>query len=129
LPPLDVRWHEVATDHAGAGHEKDGQGRMFRNAAIGVQDAAREKRDSLPARIEKLLELRAEDPQAHRILWHDLEAERAAIEQAIPDVHSVYGSQDLDEREQRIIDFSNGGFQELAAKPVLAGSGCNFQRH
>lgn len=129
LPPLDVRWHEIKTDHNGAGEERDGQQRMFRNAAIGVQDAAREKRDSLPARLEKMMELRAEDPAAHRILWHDLEREREAIEDAIPSSVSIYGSQDLEEREQAIIDFSDGKFQELAAKPVIAGSGCNFQRH
>jgi hypothetical protein len=47
------------------------------------------------------MEIRAEDPGAHRIIWHDLEDERRAIEHAIPDCVTVYGSQDLDEREQR----------------------------
>ncbi|MDP3859873.1 MAG: DNA methyltransferase [Stagnimonas sp.] len=129
LPPMEVIWHELPVDHTGAGTEKDGQARLFRNAAIGVQDAAREKRDSLPARIEKLMEIRALHPEAHRIIWHDLEAERAAIEAAVPGAISVYGSQDLDKREQAVIDFSEGRFQELAAKPTVAGSGCNFQRH
>ncbi|NID14989.1 DNA methyltransferase [Luteibacter yeojuensis] len=129
LPELDVRWHEIPTNHADAGTEKDGQGRLFRNAAIGVQDAAREKRESLPARVAKLQEIRSEDLAAHRILWHDLEDERRAIEKAVPDAVSVYGSQDLDDREQAIIDFSDGKFRELAAKPVIAGAGCNFQRH
>jgi hypothetical protein len=129
LPPIEVRWHEIPTDHAGAGHEKDGQGRMFRNAAIGVQEAAGEKRRSLEGRIAKMMEIRAEDPLAHRILWHDLEDERRAIEAAVPTSRSVYGSQDLDDREATIIDFSDGKFAELAAKPVVAGSGCNFQRH
>lgn len=129
LPPLDVRWHEVATDHSGAGEARDGQGRLFKNAAIGVVDAAREKRASLRDRISKLMQIRAEDPAAHRIIWHDLEAEREAVEKAIPSAVSVYGSQDLDARERAIIDFSDGKFQEWAAKPVIAGSGCNFQRH
>ena len=130
LPPMDVRWHEVPTDHASsAGEERDGQQRLFANAAIGVQQAARTKRESLPARLAKLLEIREEDPDAHRLLWHDLEAERRAIEQAIPTAVSIYGSQDLEEREQAIGDFSDGRIQELAAKPVIAGSGCNFQRH
>jgi DNA modification methylase len=128
LPPVDIRWHEIPTNHDGAGAERDGQKRMFRNAAIGVVDAAREKRDSLEPRLAKLLELRAEDPDAHVLIWHDLEAERSAIEAAIPSVTSVYGTQDLDEREAAIIAFSDGRVQELAAKPVLAGSGCNFQR-
>lgn len=129
LPPLDVRWHEIPTDHGGAGEEKSGQGRMFKNAAIGVSDAAREKRDSLAARVAKMLELRAEDPGAHRLIWHDLEAERAAIERAIPDVATVYGSQDLEVREDLVAGFSDGAFAELGAKPVMLGSGCNLQRH
>lgn len=129
LPPLDVRWHEVPTDHRAAGSTKDGQGRLFRSSAIGVQDAAREKRDSLDARVAKLLELRAEAPGAHRLLWHDLEDERRALESAIPGLTSVYGSQDLEDREAKVIAFSDGEIQELASKPVLLGSGCNFQRH
>jgi len=130
LPELDVRWHEVASDHALAGEEKGGQGMLLKREAIGLVDAAREKRESLGARIEKLMELRAEDPGAHRIIWHDLEREREAIERAIPTVASVYGAQDVEtERNPIIIKFSDGEIQELAAKPVLAGSGCNFQRH
>lgn len=129
LPELDLHWHELPSDHSKAGAEKDGQGRLFNNAAIGVQDAAKVKRDSLPARIECLQRIRAVEPDAHRIIWHDLEAERHAIEGAIPGVVSVYGSQVLDEREQLIVEFSDGKFPELAAKPVIAGAGCNFQRH
>lgn len=129
LPPLDVRWHEVPSDHSKAGAEKDGQGKLLKSDAIGVVDASREKRESLPGRIAKLAELRADDPGAHRLIWHDLEAERHAIEAAVPNVVSIYGSLPLDEREKAIIAFSDGEVQELAAKPVLAGSGCNFQRH
>lgn len=129
LPPLDVRWHEVPSDHVKAGEEADGQRRLLKPAAIGLVDAAREKRDSLPARIAKLIELRGEDPGAHRLLWHDLEDERRAIEAACPNAVSIYGAQDLGDREQAIIRFSDGEIQELAAKPILAGSGCNFQRH
>lgn len=129
MPELDVRWHEVEADHENAGHEVYGQARMFRAEALGVVESSTEKRESLPARLAKLMEIRAEDPEAHRILWHDLEREREALERAIPDVVSVYGSQELEEREDRIIRFSDGEFRELAAKPVIAGSGCNFQRH
>jgi DNA modification methylase len=129
LPELDIHWHEINTSHDNAGAERSGQGRLLKNAALGLQDAAREKRESLPLRIAKLMELRKLEPRAHRIIWHDLEAERHAIESAIPSVSSVYGSQDLDKREQAIIEFSDGLSRELAAKPVIAGSGCNFQRH
>ncbi|HEX6926789.1 MAG TPA: DNA methyltransferase [Longimicrobiaceae bacterium] len=130
LPPLNVVWHEVAADHAKlAGEERDGQLRLVADSKVSVTSAARVKRESLPDRIAKLMEIRAENPDRHRIIWHDLEAERRAIEAAIPDVVSVYGSQDLDERERSIIAFSDGEIRELAGKPVMLGSGCNFQRH
>jgi DNA modification methylase len=129
LPELDVHWHEVVSDHSTAGADRDGQVQMFRNSAIGVTAAASEKRNSLGARIDKMMELRAEDPMAHRLLWHDLEAERSAIAEAIPGAVAVWGNQDLEERERRVISFSDGEIQELASKPVLLGSGCNFQRH
>lgn len=129
MPALDVHWHEVPTDHTNAGQDREGQGRMFRNSAIGVSDAATEKRSSLGARIAKMNELRAIDPDAHRVLWHDLEDERRAIEASVPGVVSIYGAQPLEDRERAIIGFSDGEFQEVAGKPSMVGAGVNFQRH
>nr|ELB0069219.1 DNA methylase N-4 [Elizabethkingia anophelis] len=129
LPELDIHWHEIPTNHENAGIEKNGQIKMFKDAALGLPEAAKEKRESLDARIEKLIEIRNEDPESHRIIWHDLESERISIEKAIPDVVSIYGKQDYEKREEAILGFSHGKIKELAAKPVIAGSGCNFQRH
>jgi len=129
LPPFKVIYHEVQTDLADGGVDRDGQMNLIRDMAFGVVGASKEKRDTLPARIEKMQEIIAASPDDHFIIWHDLEDERRAIEHAVPGALSVYGSQDLEKREQTIIDFSDGKFQYLAAKPVIAGSGCNFQRH
>ncbi|MET3352353.1 UNVERIFIED_ORG: hypothetical protein ABID33_000236 [Xanthobacter viscosus] len=129
LPPLDIRWHEIPSDHTAAGEEKDGQLRLLANSAHGVSEAAREKRLSLEGRIAKMMAIRAEEPEAHRLIWHDLETERAAIERAAPEVISVWGSLDLDERERRVIGFARGEFAELATKPMINGAGCNFQQH
>ncbi|TIS76226.1 MAG: site-specific DNA-methyltransferase, partial [Mesorhizobium sp.] len=122
-------WHEIPSDHGAAGEDRNGQARMFADAAHGVVDASREKKRSLDARVEKMLEIRAEDPSAHRILWHDLEAERVAIEKAIPTVKSVWGTLDDKSKEDRVVGFARGEFAELATKPVISGSGCNFQKH
>lgn len=129
LPPLDVRWHEVPVDHAGAGYERDGQAILFKGGVLGVSQASQAKRETLAARVTKAAELVAESPADHFILWHDLESERHAIRAALPEVSEVFGSLDLDEREQRIIDFSEGRTRLLSTKPILSGSGCNFQRH
>lgn len=129
LPELEVNWHCVSTSYAHAGFEKSGQGKLIRDAAIGVQDAAAEKRESLPMRIEKMVELRNERPEDHCLVWHDLEVERHAIQKALPESVAVWGSLDMMEREGRIVGFSDGQFKTLSTKPVIAGSGCNFQRH
>jgi DNA modification methylase len=129
LPELEIHWHELPEDHSGAGYDFRGQGLLLKEQALGVVEASREKRESLPRRIAKMMELRELDLEAHRIIWHDLEAERAAIEKAIPDVVSVYGAQDEDTKAEHIIAFSEGHIRELAGKPVMLGSGCNFQRH
>lgn len=129
LPDLDIRWHEIPVDHLDgpARTTKRGQAHMLKDASFGVSDAAREKRDSLPARLAKLVELRNEEPLEHRIVWHDLEDERHALEKL--GIATVYGTQDLDEREDIVGRFSRGRLHELAAKPVMLGSGVNLQRH
>lgn len=129
LPPFKVIYHEVMADIAYGGTDRDGQSALFKDTAIGLVSASREKRDTMDTRIEKMGEILAAAPEDHFIIWHDLEDERRAIEKAVPGAVSVYGSQDLEKREQAIVDFSDGKFQYLAAKPVIAGSGCNFQRH
>ena len=129
LPPLTVHHHTVASDLTTRETERDGQGILLAQAALGVVGASREKRASLTRRVARLQEILAAAPADHFIIWHDLEDERRAIEAAVPGVRSVYGTQDLALREETIIGFSDGEFQHLAAKPVIAGSGCNFQRH
>lgn len=129
LPPIEVRYHEVPSDYTKAGHERDGQALMFTDPALGLSAAAAEKRDSLPGRVAKVAEILAASPADHFVIWHDLEAERHALQAAIPEAVSVWGSQDLEERERRIVDFGDGAYRVLSTKPVIAGSGCNFQRH
>lgn len=128
LPPLDVRYHELKTSQR-VSTEKDGQGKLFIDAAAGLKDAAREKRESIDARVAEAKRIVDASPDDHFILWHDLEAERHAIKKAFPGVKEIYGSQDLNEREKNTIGFSDGEFRLLATKKELSGSGCNFQRY
>ena len=128
LPPLDIRWHELPVRY-GEAEDRDGQVSLFNEAAAGLKEAAQVKRESIDARVEKMKEIVEGDPQAHFILWHDLEAERHAIKKALPEAADIYGSQDYDIREKRVIDFSEGRTRLFATKKELSGSGCNFQRH
>lgn len=128
LPPLQVNWHELPISY-GDTADRDGQVQLFTEAAAGLKEAARVKRESIDARIVKMKEIVDESPKDHFILWHDLESERHAIKKALPETVDIYGSQDYEVREQRVIDFSEGKTRLFATKKELSGSGCNFQKH
>lgn len=129
LPEMEVRYHKLNVKLDDLETDKDGQIKMMRDAALGLQEAAREKRESIEARVAKAKEIVDSDPEAHFILWHDLEAERHAIKKAIPEAVEVYGSQDIEKREANVVGFSDGEIRILATKKEISGSGCNFQRH
>jgi len=129
LPPIDIRYHMLTAENTADMEEKDGQMKLMREEAVGLKDAAREKRDSIAVRVAAVKKLVEENPEDSFILWHDLEAERHALKKAIPEVVEIYGSQDIELRAQRTIDFSDGKFRLLATKKEISGSGCNFQRH
>ena len=127
LPQLEVNWHELPIEY-GKAEEKDGQLQLFSEAAAGLKEAAQIKRESLGQRVEKMKEIVEDNPDEHFILWHDLEAERHEIKKALPETVDIYGSQDYEIREKRVIDFSDGKIRLFATKKELSGSGCNFQR-
>jgi hypothetical protein len=129
LPELVVRFHNVTVKDAVAPVDKDGQAQLFRAMQLGLAEAANEKRISLPHRVAKLAEIVKASPEDHFVLWHNLEDERRAIKTAVPEATEVFGSLDLDERERRVVAFSDGELRLLATKPSISGSGSNFQRH
>lgn len=128
LPPLEIRTH-ILPPTMGSALDRDGQVRMEINQAASLKDAAHEKNGSIKARVSKAKEIVDIDPSAHFILWHDLEEERREILRQIPGTVDIYGSMDYDERERRVIDFSEGRTRLFATKKSLSGQGCNFQRH
>lgn len=131
LPELRVHEEVVSVDNSTAGADRDGQVKMFREAALGLADAAKERRDNMQEKIARVVEIinRPENKDDHFLLWHDLENERKALCDAIPGCKAVYGSQDDDEADKVIADFKDGRLKYLAAKPEMLGEGLNFQYH
>lgn len=133
LPPLEVVWHEIPACHASAGEERTGQKRLLKTSAIGVVDAAREKRESLDARVAKAKAIIEESGTAaapgcapHFLIWHDLEDERRAIEGALPSAQ--YGrwfeykdgngrALELYERHYSAYKYADGRKRELFCGP------------
>ena len=135
LPPLDVQWHEVDPDVDVEEFERDGQGRLVRGVAMGLKEASTEKRRSLPARVDRLMQIVTQHHAAgdgQVILWCDLNDEQTAIERALKAAgitySSVHGSLDPDEVEHRLTQWRNGDTHALIGKPVMLGQGMNFQQ-
>ena len=131
LPPLHIHAEAVRVDNSTAGIDRDGQAKMFREAALGLADAARVRRDNMSLKIARVVEIvnRPENRDDHFLIWHDLEDERKAICAAIPGCEAVYGSQDDEESDRIVSDFKEGRLKYLAAKPEMLGEGLNFQYH
>lgn len=129
LPELKIIYHKVSVDNATAGCEDDGQVKMFRDAALGLKDASKEKRDSISDRVAQTLQILQAAPDDHFILWHNLEAERYALQKALPEVGFVYGSQDLEKNVEITRAFKSGSLKYLATKPDISAQGGNMQYH
>lgn len=136
LPERHIEMHEVDIDLTDDGFDRDGQGGIFRSAALGLKEAAAEKRRSIPARVEAAMRIvrehRDANPGDQIILWCDLNDEQSALERALAaeglTYSSVHGSLHPDETEQRLLAWKAGDTYALIGKPVMLGQGMNLQQ-
>ena len=136
LPGLQVTYEKVTTRIASDSFERDGQGLLYRDSALGIRDASKEKRETLPGRIAEMMriidEYAANGDLDQVVIWCDLNAEQDAIEAALTAAgishSSVYGSLDVDEVERRIAAWKNHETVALIGKPVMLGQGLNLQQ-
>ena len=129
LPKLHIHEIEVENLSDEPIFNKKGDLVLFKDTTKSLVDVSREKSDSVDLRVNKAFELVNQKANENWILWHHRESERMAIEKQFKDfdLKSVYGSQKNQEKEDLLIGFSNGDYKILSTKPVIAGSGCNFQ--
>ena len=136
LPPRHIHPHEVDIDLSDDQVGRDGQAGIFRSAALGLKEAAAEKRRSLPARVDMAMDIvadhRADNPGDQIILWCDLNAEQEALERRLKAAgitfSSVHGGLTPEENERRLIDWKNRDTYALIGKPVMLGQGMNLQQ-
>lgn len=57
LPELRVHEEIVNVDNSTAGADRDGQVKIFREAALGLADAAKERRDNMQEKIARVVEI------------------------------------------------------------------------
>lgn len=132
LPPLDIRYHKLEVDHSEAGTDKDGQMLLLRDAAVGLKDAAREKRESIGQRVAEVIEIVKSYPDTQIVIWCHLNDEQDEIERKLTTagvtVASIYGSLTLEEKEERLAEWKARKHTVLLSKAEILGSGANLQQ-
>lgn len=132
LPPLEIVHHEVLADRmSDAGYEKRGklagQQRLFRIPDTSATSIHHEKRLTVDQRAGRVAELLATAPDEPWIVWVDTDYEADAVMAALPEAVEVRGSMATEEKERRLVSFSEGRTRILVTKPKIAGYGLNWQ--
>jgi hypothetical protein len=119
LPELTVSFTDVDGDHV-AGD------RLFAVPVSTLLERRQARRESMSQRVEAAIELvnNSDEPW---VVWCDLNAESDALAKAIPDAVEVRGSQTPDEKEERLLAFSEGDARVIVTKPKIGGHGLNWQ--
>lgn len=118
LPPLEFRQHIVETTTLA-------DGMLFALPAVGLREQRGERRRSIDERCEKAAALVSESDCS--IAWCHLNPEGDLLEKLIPNCVQVAGSDDDDEKEEKIEAFVSRQAKHLVTKPVCCGWGLNLQ--
>lgn len=101
---------------------------LFAVSIGGVQGRARVRRESLAARVQRVVEMVEAEPDEPWLLWCGLNDEADMLARAIPGAVNVHGSMTPDEKAAGLLGFAHGEHRVLITKPKIAGMGLNFQR-
>ncbi|WP_125107975.1 DEAD/DEAH box helicase [Gulosibacter massiliensis] len=122
LPGLNVVPEIVPVDVEPAGDE------LFTVTVGGVGARARIRKETLDARVNRVVELVEAEPDEPWLLWCGLNDEANELAARIPGAVNVHGSMTPEEKASALLGFAHGDIQVLITKPKIAGMGLNFQR-
>lgn len=130
LPELVTHRHEVISDISSeTGAEKDGQARLFRIPEMSATSVHREKRFSMSNRADMICDKVMAENNEPWIVWCETNDEADALAARLPKdcTVEVRGQHSPDEKERKLIAFSQGEARIIITKPSIAGFGLNWQ--
>lgn len=101
-------------------------GHLFAQSTLSLQEMRSAMRESLPDRVRACDE-RVNATSEPYLVWCNLNDESESLKAAIPDAVEVRGSDPIDEKESKLMDFSKGNVRVMVTKPSIAGWGLNWQ--
>jgi superfamily II DNA or RNA helicase len=120
LPELRTVQHVIETDLTGT----DGQ--LFRNVELSATSLHREKRATLDVRADQVAELVNGNSEPW-VVWCDTNDEADALTSRISDAVEVRGNHTAEQKETRLLGFSDGDYRVIVSKASIAGFGLNWQ--
>ncbi len=124
LPPLSVVHEIVGVDHLARQLDT---GELFAGQSLSATGLHRELRLTAKDRADAVARLVATEPNEPWVIWVNTTYEAEAVRAVIPDVVEVRGDHTPEEKERRLLAFSDGTIRVLLTKPSIAGFGMNWQ--
>lgn len=121
LPPLNVMPHLVDADYRPPDQ-------LFATKLHGVGDRAKVRRATIDARLRVALDLVTAEKSQPWVVWVGLNDEGRQIAKALgSDAVLIEGSDDPEEKADRLQGFSEGRYRVAVTKGSIAGFGMNWQ--
>lgn len=121
LPPLAIEQITVDVNHDRA------MDTLFVMQAATLQDRIKERRETVGERCQAAAAIMARKPDAPWIVWCNLNSEAEEMARLIADAKEVRGSDKADDKERKLIGFTDGDIRVMVTKPSIAGFGMNWQ--
>lgn len=122
LPNLIVRDHIVFNKNTFC--REDGQMALFAIPASRLTEVRQEQKLTVKERCEKAIDL-AKDKTS--VYWCNLNDESSFLKNNDKEAVEISGSMSIDEKEEKLIAFSNGEIKRLITKAKMTGMGLNWQ--
>lgn len=101
-------------------------GRLFACAAVTLQDQRAERRESIGDRCDAVAEIANADDSPF-VAWCSLNDESKMLASRINGAVEISGADSDDEKERKLLGFSDGSIRAIVTKPQIAGFGLNWQ--
>jgi len=119
LPPLEIAETVIKTEYIP-------EGWLLPVTSVSMS----EEREELKATVKERCEAVANkviNTGSPAVCWCQLNTEGDLLEKLIPDAEQISGSSTDDEKEEKLIGFSNGDIRVLITKSKIGGWGLNWQ--
>lgn len=120
LPPLHLHEHHVD-------FEMPMNGMLFAAEAQTLSERREARRASLEDRVQACADLVNAHKDQAWVVWCDLNAEGDALTSRIDGAVQISGSDPVETKERRLVEFSQGAHRVLVSKPSICGHGLNWQ--